>query len=106
VDSLLFQVDMRIKTTKLTLGLLLFSAALGCRSFDPAARFIAKTDCEPESSRPKNWEQTKRLMARPVPAVGEPAPNFTLPMLDSTQMVTRVSYQGNRPLVLIFGSFT
>jgi len=92
-------------------GQLLFLAILllimpGCRTPDPALRFIAQTDRAPVDERPKDWEQTKKLMARTVPTVGQSAPDFTLPTLDGAQTVTRSVYQAHRPLVLIFGSFT
>ena len=92
-------------------GQLLFAAILllilaGCRSPDPALRFIAQTDRAPVEKRPKDWEHTKKLMARTVPTVGQSAPDFTLPTLDGAQTVTRSVHQANRPLVLIFGSFT
>jgi hypothetical protein len=85
------------------LSLLVLSA---CRTPDPAAEFIARMDLAPPDERPRDWERTKELMARPVPAAGQPAPDFTLPTIDGEQMITRSAYQAGRPLVLIFGSFT
>jgi hypothetical protein len=61
----------------------------GCQTADPGARFIAQMDNALLEKRPKDWERTKDLMSRPVPAVGQPAPDFTLPTLDGIQMVTR-----------------
>jgi hypothetical protein len=63
-------------------------------------------DRAPVEKRPKDWEHTKMLMSRPTPAVGQSAPDFTVPMLDGVQTVTRSAHQAGRPLVLIFGSFT
>lgn len=42
------------------------------------------------------------------PAEGTPAPDFTLPLLDSAeeQTVTLSSFAGDRPVALIFGSYT
>jgi hypothetical protein len=37
---------------------------------------------------------------------GEPAPDFTLPTLDRTATVTLSSHRGQRPVVLVFGSYT
>jgi hypothetical protein len=80
--------------------------AAGCRAPDPAAKFIAKMDRGPAAERPPDWERTKRLMARPAPKAGQPAPDFSLRTLDGSQVITRSCYQAGRPLVLIFGSFT
>lgn len=37
---------------------------------------------------------------------GDMAPDFTLPLLDHSGSVTLSTYRGNRPVVLIFGSYT
>jgi hypothetical protein len=73
---------------------------------NPAARFIAQMDRAPAERRPKDWAQTKTLMSRPAPGVGQPAPDFTLPLRDAEQTITRSLYQAGRPVMLIFGSFT
>jgi len=80
---------------------------LGCSSgADPASGFIADVDRAPPEKRPPNWEHTKALMARPVPAVGAAAPDFTLKTVDGATTVTRSTFHPDRPLVLVFGSFT
>jgi AhpC/TSA family len=38
--------------------------------------------------------------------VGDPAPDFTLPLLDHSSQVTLSSFRGVRPVVLVFGSYT
>jgi hypothetical protein len=38
--------------------------------------------------------------------VGDRAPDFTLPSLDGKTAFTLSSFQGKRPVVLIFGSYT
>jgi hypothetical protein len=38
--------------------------------------------------------------------VGDPAPGFTLPSADRKSFVSLASFRGNRPVVLIFGSYT
>jgi hypothetical protein len=38
--------------------------------------------------------------------VGDMAPNFTLPTLDKSAAVTLSSHRGQRPVVLVFGSYT
>jgi hypothetical protein len=82
---------------KILLPLAVFCIAAGCRTADPAAQFLAKMDRAPEESRPKNWEQTRSLMARRAPKVGEVAPNFSLPTRDGTGTVTLASHQAGRP---------
>ena len=78
----------------------------GCSSGDPAPGFIADADRAPAEKRPPNWERTKALMGRPVPKVGDPASDFTLKTLDGAATITRSAWNVDRPLVLVFGSFT
>jgi hypothetical protein len=40
------------------------------------------------------------------PAVGESAPDFTLPTGDGLGKVTLSSFRGKAPVALVFGSFT
>jgi hypothetical protein len=42
----------------------------------------------------------------PGPGVGQKAPDFTLPTQDGKGEITLSQYRGNKPAVLIFGSFT
>jgi hypothetical protein len=42
----------------------------------------------------------------PGPAVGRKAPDFTLPTQDGTGEIRLSRYRGDRPAVLVFGSFT
>ena len=37
---------------------------------------------------------------------GDPAPDFQLPTYDKSSLVQLSSFRGNRPVVLIFGSYT
>jgi hypothetical protein len=37
---------------------------------------------------------------------GDLAPDFTLPVLDSSERVTLSSFRGKQPVVLVFGSYT
>ena len=97
---------MKSDVRHLIVALLVLWIAAGCRSADPAARFIAQMDRAPAEARPKNWDQTKGLMARRAPEIGVPAPDFSLPLLDGTRTNTLSEYKEGRPLVLIFGSFT
>lgn len=73
---------------------------------DRADRFIQHINNMQPEERPKDWEKTLALMARRAPGVGEVAPDFTLDLLDGSTAVTRSAFQENRPLVLIFGSYT
>lgn len=68
--------------------------------------FIWHTDLQPEDQRPPDWSQTKQLMQRQAPRVGDPAPDFTLATHDGQREITRSAYQQGKPLVLVFGSFT
>jgi hypothetical protein len=82
------------------------SAASPPSAADPAARFIKEMDSEPADKRVPNWEQTKALMAREAPKVGDVAPDFTLKTLDGKETIKLSQYAGNLPVVLIFGSYT
>lgn len=84
--------------------LLLLLLLLGC--LDPMDAFIIRTDLQPEAERPPNWPQTKKLMRRPAPRAGDRAADFTLATVDGRHEITRSVLQGDRPLVLVFGSFT
>jgi hypothetical protein len=77
-----------------------------CAPRDQMAMFVKQMDNAPPSERPPNWDEVKRLMARPAPAVGTVAPEFSLPSVDGTQSLTMSRQRGDKPLVLIFGSFT
>ena len=46
------------------------------------------------------WARQGRL------AVGDPAPDFTLPTHDHSATVTLSSFRGQKPVVLVFGSYT
>jgi hypothetical protein len=46
------------------------------------------------------WARRGRL------TVGEPAPDFTLPLHDRSGAVTLSTFRGRQPVVLVFGSYT
>ena len=48
------------------------------------------------------WKDARRGRLQP----GEAAPDFTLPRLDHSGSVRLSSFQGSRPVVLVFGSYT
>ncbi|NOT02077.1 MAG: hypothetical protein HOP29_15805 [Phycisphaerales bacterium] len=68
--------------------------------------YIRMVDAKPADERPPGWEDVKTWMARRAPAVNEKAPDFTLPTDDGDATITRSDFHENRPLVLIFGSYT
>lgn len=61
-------------------------------------------DALPPEERLPNWDETRRLMERRAPRVGEAAPDFCLPREDGSGEVCLSDY--DRPVVLIFGSWT
>jgi hypothetical protein len=71
-----------------------------------AEAFIQAMEKAPPEKRPPHWEQTKALMDRRAPAVGEPAPDFSLKSLDGKTTITRTRLSPGKPQVLIFGSYT
>lgn len=73
---------------------------------DPAKKFIDEMDQAPPDKRVPHWEHTKALMARVAPAVGELAPDFSLKTLDGKETIALSNFKGDRPVVLIFGSYT
>ena len=78
----------------------------GSGSADPAEKMVGQIDRMPEDQRPPDWSETKSLMARRPPAVGEMAPDFTLKTHDGKGSITRSAFHEGRPLVLVFGSYT
>lgn len=83
-------------------------ALAGCArpDVDPAVGMIRQMDQAPAEKRPPNWEVTKALMQRRAPTVGEIAPDFTLTTVGGKSTITRSKFQADRPLVMVFGSFT
>ena len=51
---------------------------------------------------PRMWRWARRGDLVP----GAPAPDFTLPRHGGTDRVTLSSFRGDRPVVLVFGSYT
>ena len=73
---------------------------------DPARQFMEKMEQARPEERVPNWEHVKTLMARVAPAVGEAAPDFSLKTLDGKATVTLSKFKGEKPVFLIFGSYT
>ena len=70
------------------------------------AEFIALMDARPPEERVPNWETTKALMLREAPSIGAKAPDFTLETCGGGDSIRLSQYEGDRPVVLIFGSWT
>lgn len=90
----------------LSLFVSLLLGGAGAALAQDAAAFIQAMDKAPPEKRPPHWEQTKAMMARRAPAVGEPAPDFTLKSLDGKTTTTRSKLSPGKPQVIIFGSYT
>lgn len=99
-----------MKTMKagITLGLsiTLLIGTTGSALAQDADEHIQAMDKAPPEEQPPHWEQTKALMVRRPPAMGEPAPDFTLKSLDGNTTTTRSKLSPGKPQVLIFGSYT
>jgi EF hand domain-containing protein len=71
-----------------------------------------KKDKKPEDSGPPVTVFLKGLLTGELgsffegPAIGEQAPDFTLPTYDGKQQLSLGQFLGQKPVVLIFGSFT
>lgn len=92
-----------------TLALLAFLCACsGCAldGDEQAARWIEEMDRLPPEERVPDWERTRALMLRVPPAVGEIAPDFALETIDGSATVRLAEILDERPIVLIFGSWT
>lgn len=89
------------------LALSLYGAFLaGCAASDPTAGFMAVMDALPPEKQLPNWETTKALMMRQPPKVGEIAPDFSLKARDGDTITRLSQFRDDRPVVLVFGSWT
>ncbi len=71
-----------------------------------AKRWIAEMDAKPPEERVPNWENTRAMMMRETPAVGDKAPDFTLETCGGGETIRLSQFQHQRAVVLIFGSWT
>jgi hypothetical protein len=65
---------------------------------------LAKMNITPEA-----WEAIRaqvRKRESKLPGPGDPAPDFELPLLGGGGSVRLSSFRGERPVALIFGSYT
>lgn len=101
---------------------------VGCaRDGDAIARYwVAKMDAKPPEDRVANWDNTRAMMMREAPKVGDVAPDFTLETRDGNETIRLSQFRSDdrggstdtqaggagplagagRPVVLIFGSWT
>ncbi|MGB0716919.1 MAG: hypothetical protein ACPGXK_13635 [Phycisphaerae bacterium] len=106
-NRLCFVTRSRFKNAPPFLLLVAAIAGLsGCQTQDPAEGFVQYMNSLPEEERLPEWDKTYQLMSRPAPQAGDIAPDFTLDTYDGSRAVTRSRIQGDRPMVLIFGSYT
>ncbi|MHC4990960.1 MAG: hypothetical protein ACYTJ0_19895 [Planctomycetota bacterium] len=96
---------------KSTLACLAFAAILsGCASTtstpDEAALFIRDMDSRPPEEQVPNWEETRAMMLRGAPSVGDVAPDFELRTREGDGTIRLSEFQPTKPVVLIFGSWT
>lgn len=73
---------------------------------DEGAAFIAMMDAKPAEELLPDWDRTKALMSRKAPAVGDSAPDFVLPREDGLGNVRLSGLWPEKPVVLVFGSYT
>lgn len=84
------------------------AAAVAAAMLQPPARFGQIMKYAPAAvvwgvlPGPQIWMWARRGAL----TVGDRAPDFTLPRADRTGTVTLSSHRGQRPVVLIFGSYT
>jgi hypothetical protein len=71
-----------------------------------AQDWIAEMDGLPPEERVPNWDEIRALMLRPVPQVGDTAPRFALETREGDKTIRLSDFRGERPVVLIFGSWT
>ena len=101
---------MKRAGTLLWVGVLVYLIALAGfafamrRPFDRFALLMAKTGPAPFILFPFEtmWKSARAGYLQ----VGDPAPDFTLPLLDGSGSVQLSSLRGVSPVVLVFGSYT
>ncbi len=55
--------------------------------------------------RTEKMKSQKALNAQ-APKAGEPAPDFTLSNIEGTETITLSDFRGEKPVALVFGSYT
>ncbi len=88
-------------------GLALCGAGLtGCAASEPSVRMIAEMDALPAEKQLPNWASTRALMMRKPPKIGDMAPYFALKAREGDATTRLSQFRDDRPVVLIFGSWT
>jgi len=100
---------------KLVKGASLWGAAAGLIALAVAFTLPSKAEAQREGWAPAKPQQqaNQQRNARGAPrgnrnplSVGDAAPDFTLETLDHENEITLSSFHGDRPVVLLFGSYT
>jgi len=55
--------------------------------------------------RKHHWKEVEEI-DREAPKVGDLAPDFTLSDISGTETITLSEFRGEKPVALVFGSFT
>ena len=84
----------------------LLAACATSNNQDFVAQWMQEMDALPAEEQVPNWEHTRALMVRQAPRPGDPAPDFALQTRHSDDVIRLSEFQANRPVVLIFGSWT
>ena len=102
-------VRMRYPKRRACSGLVVALLGLvGCaRDADKFAKqWMAEMDAKPPEERVPNWDHIRAMMMREPPKVGDPAPDFALKTRDGTETIRLSQFRDDRPVVIIFGSWT
>lgn len=101
------KVILRIGTAVAALYVVFFTAVLSAMCLSPAhfGKFMRYAPAPLvwgalPAERMWRWARAGSL------AVGDAAPDFTLPLRDRSRAVTLSSHRGKKPVVLVFGSYT
>lgn len=73
---------------------------------DFAQEWMAAMDARPPEEQVPNWAETRELMMREAPRIGDAAPDFALETRDGSEVIQLAQFEGKMPVVLIFGSWT
>lgn len=67
---------------------------------------VVAADQRPATSVSEAQRQAMQLRRKGTLKAGDPAPDFDLPRLASTDRVRLSSFKGHAPVALVFGSYT
>ena len=83
-----------------------FLGGCAANTKDPMLQFMTEMDQLPPDEQLPNWENTKSLMVRNAPLVGDVAPDFELKKQYGDETIRLSEFPPTKPVVLIFGSWT